>query len=206
MDKEELAAAASATKNDGDVLEGTGNEVEGNGNGSGRVDDIQSLIDQVADLRAEAKSKDHHLDLPIPGTKDLLWARFRPFPAAKTERKANEYQQSQRRGRAVVLTAACDTLIDACEQIMLLKPQFDGDIGEDGKNLIPIDDTVPIGFEERLVRLFVKDDYERSGIKTARDVVMAMFPTEQAIITMNVEVSRWMNDVTKKSDGDFLRD
>lgn len=173
-----------------------------NGGGS-KKEELKALISQVADLREEAK-KDHHLDLPIPSLDDLVWVRYRPFPAAKTEQKTAELQRIRERGGAIMLMASCDTLIDACEQVMVLPPRFNGDIGFEGCNLVPIDDELPVQFEERLVELFVKNADERSAIKTARDVVRAMFPTEQAIIAQNVEVSQWMQNVTKKSDRDLV--
>lgn len=157
-----------------------------------------NLIAKVRELREIAKG-DHFLDLPIPGLGDHVWARFRPFPAEKTERKMAEFQRLQ--GKApVILKAACDTLIDACEQIMLLKEEFEGDPGTDGENLIPIDPDAlpPIAFDSRLAQVF---EFEAPS---ARHVVQAMFPTEQAIIAMNVRVSEWMQDVTKKVDGGLL--
>jgi hypothetical protein len=175
-------------------------------NGKGEV---SSLIDQIADLREEAK-KDHHLDLAIPGTKEMLWVRFRPFSSAKTERRTTEYQKAQQRGGPIVLMSSIDLIVDACEQLMLLKPEFEGEIGEDGKNLIPVDNEIPVGFDERCAELFIKDEEVRSTIlrskHQSREVVMAMFPTEQAIIATNVTVSRWMNDVTKDVDTGFLQD
>lgn len=166
-------------------------------------DDVRALIGQVADLRAEAK-KDHHLDLAIPGTRQMLWARYRPFPAAKTEKRTGELRRAAERGQPILLAAACDTLVDACEQIMLLQPKFNGEIGAEGENLIPIDDTLPIGYEERLADLFVKNADERAAIKTARHVVLAMFPTEQSVLQQNVEVSNWMIDVTRETDQNLL--
>lgn len=157
-----------------------------------------NLLSKIRQLREEAKG-DHHLDLPIPGLKDYVWARFRPFPAEKTERKMAEFQRLQ--GKApVILKAACDTLIDACEQILLLPEQFGGDIGPEGENLIPIDPdaTPPIGFDSRLAEVF---NFEASS---ARQVVVGMFPTEQAIIGMNIRVSEWMQDVTKNVDGSLM--
>jgi hypothetical protein len=185
-----------------EVIDGGSVEVTSNG-GGGKSEELKSLFEQVADLREEAK-KDHWLDLPIPALDNLVWVRYRPFPAAKTEQKQAELQRISERGGAIMLRASCDTLVDACAQIMVLPPKFDGNIGPKGENLVPIDDEIPVQFEQRLVELFVKNPEERAGIKTARDVVLAMFPTEQAVIAQNVEVSRWMQDVTRKSDSDLL--
>jgi hypothetical protein len=193
-----------------DPDENASSKFEDDDNGNGHIGDlangdVQSLIGQIADMREAAKG-DHHLDLAIPGTNEMLWVRFRPFSANKTEKRMNEYRKAQQRGGAIVLITAIDTLIDACEQLMVLPPKFEGDIGVDGKNLVPIDDELPITFDERCADLFVKDPNERRAITKARHVVAAMFPTEQAIITMNVVVSRWMNDVTKSVDSDLVSD
>lgn len=160
-----------------------------------------NLLAHVRELR-EAAKRDHHLDLPIPGLNDLVWIRFRPFPFEKTERKSAEFQKLMGK-QPIAVKAACDTLIDACEQVMLLKPEFNGDIGEDGVNLMPIDEDAlpPIGFDQRLAEAF--------GIPitpgmTARQIVLAMFPTEHAVVHMNIRVSEWMQDVTRKADGGLL--
>jgi hypothetical protein len=175
----------------------------GTTNGGGKVGvDIKALIDQAADLREEAK-RDHHLDRPIPGLKGLVWARYRAFSAGKTEDKTNEYQRLQQRGGRILLIAACDTLIDACEQLMVLPPEFDGDPGIDGTNLIPVDDTVPVAFDQRCAELFIKDETLVRQIKEARQVVLAMFPTDQSILAENVAVTRWMQDVTQETDAGF---
>lgn len=161
--------------------------------------DKQVLIDQIAGLREEAKA-DHHLDLPVPGYDKLLWARFRPFPSAKTEKKAAELRKAAQRGEPIMLSASMDTIIDACEQIMVLKPEFAGDKGLDGANLIPIDDEVPIKFDTRLAELLKFGD----GIKTARDVLLGLYPTEQSILGQSVTIAQWLQDTSRKTDEELL--
>jgi hypothetical protein len=156
------------------------------------VSERNNLLQKVRQLREESQG-DHWLDLPFPGMEDLVWARFRPFPIEKTERKAAEFQRAIGK-QPILLKAACDQLIDACDQIMLLPERFMGEIGEEGENLIPIDEeaTPPIRFDTRLAEVF--------GFQpgpTARSIVIAMFPTEQAVIKMAQMVGEWMQDVTK---------
>lgn len=164
-----------------------------------------NLLDQIGEA-IEESARDQHLDLAIPGTNDMLWARFRPFPVAKTEAKAVKMQKAMERGRPIMLAAACDTIVDACEQILVLPPQFDGDPGEDGEHLVPVDDTIPVMFELRLAQLFLgrKSPELVTKIKTAREVVLAIFPTEQSIIAMNVEISQWMNNVNKRTSQEVV--
>lgn len=159
-----------------------------------------NLLARVRELREEAQG-DHHLDLPLPGLGDYVWARFRPFPFEKTERKIEEFRRAQGK-QPIIVKAACDTLIEACEQIMLLPERFKGDPGQGGANLIPIDDEAvpPIRFDERLAEAF---GFNKPSM-TARQVVRAMFPTEQSIVAMNVRVSEWMQDVTRESDQQLL--
>jgi hypothetical protein len=86
---------------------------------------------------------------------------------------------------------------------MVLPPEFDGDPGIDGTNLIPVDDTVPVAFDQRCAELFIKDETLVRQIKEARQVVLAMFPTDQSILAENVAVTRWMQDVTQETDAGF---
>lgn len=197
MSTEHELPEPDAPEQDDDALD------TGESNGYSGAEDVATLLGQVADLREEAKAE-HHWDRPIPGYNELFWARYRPFPASKTERKTAELRKIMERGGPVLLQAACDTIIDACDQVMLLPPRFEGDPGAEGENLIAIDDEVPIRFEYRLAELIVKNKDELNGIKTARDVVKAIFPTEQAIIAQNIEISRWMQDVTRNVDRDSL--
>lgn len=177
----------------------TEDEVEG---GTIRPD-IRNLLSQIADQVEESK-RDHHLDLAIPGTNGLLWARYRPFPVSMTEAKTDQLRKAMARNRPIMLQAACDTLIDACEQLMVLPPQFDGEIGEEGENLVSIDDMVPVRYEQRAAELFIKDKEVLAYCKSARAVVLSLFPTEQAIIAQNVEVSTWMQDVSAKVNSEMV--
>lgn len=159
-------------------------------------DERADLLAQIAELREEGK-QEHHLDIEIPGYKSLLWARFRPFPISQTETKI---QQLQKVRGPKLLDASCDVLIDACEQLMLLPARYNGDIGEDGKNLIPIDDSSPVGFDQRAAELFKVPNPGAS----ARGVIIGLFATEQAILALQVRVSQWMQDVTRETDESLL--
>ncbi len=173
------------------------------GAGSDANTERASLLDQLGQVRQEIKEQAEPLYLDIPGYKGQLWVRFRPFSISKTESKVRQMQKANNKRKPVLLAGACDTLIDACEQVMLLPERFDGEIGEQGKNLIPIDDVVPVGFEQRLAELF---KVPGAGQMTqARQVVIAMFPTEQAILKMSVTVSEWLNgELNEETDEEFL--
>lgn len=157
-----------------------------------------NLLEKVRGLREEAK-RDHHIDLALPGMKGYVWARFRPFAIEKTERKLTELARAAGQ-QPIMLKASCDILIDACEQIFLLPDRHNGDIGPEGVNLIAIDDEAipPIAFDARLASVF---GFEAA---TARQVVIQMIPTEQAIIALSGRVSAWMQDVTRETDSGLL--
>jgi hypothetical protein len=162
------------------------------------ISERNNLLAKVRELR-ELSQGSHHLDLAFPGMNELVWARFRPFPVEKTERKAAEFQKLQGK-QPILLKAACDQLIDACEQVLLLPERFEGDIGPEGENLIPIDEDAfpPIGFDSRLAETF------GFSADKGRQVVVQMFPTEQAVIAMATRVGEWMQDVTKQTDTSLL--
>lgn len=166
-------------------------DIETNSNGS--TDDTSALIGQIKDIRKKIAKGDFKKDLPIPGYGNLLVARFRPYAIAKSERKSKGLRDRAERDEPFLLDASCDTLIDACEQIMVQKPGWD--------EPRPIDDEMPIKFDARLAELLDIELPERGG---ARAVVKALFPTEQSIIATSIEVTRWLNTVSGEVNEEAL--
>lgn len=163
---------------------------QGDPQGNGAEGARATLLNQLRGKREELK-EDHYLDLDIPGYDGMLVGRFRPFPIEKSEKKMREFQKLA--GKApMLLKAACDTLIDACEQLMIRK--------EAGTEPVPIDPDVdpPIAFDSRAAELF------GFPAQTARQVVIGLFPTEQSIVALNVEVSRWMQTLQRDTDEELL--
>lgn len=163
---------------------------QGDTQGDGAEGANHTLLNTLRAKREELK-EDHTLDLDVPGYEGMLVARFRPFPVEKAERKMKEFQKLVGK-QPVLLKAACDTLIDACEQLMIRK--------EPGTEPVPIDPDVepPIAFDSRAAELF---GFQAT---TARQVVIGLFPTEQSIVATNVEVSRWMQTLTRDTDEELL--
>lgn len=160
-----------------------------------------SLIGQLRARHDEIRTTKYHLDLAIPGYDNLLWVRFRPYKISKQEKKARAIARRYERGEdGVLIDSALQNLIDGCEQIMLLRSEFDGKKGPDGANLKPIDDEEPIKFDQRLNEIL------KLGVTTnrAHDVVLSLFPTEQGIMQMSATVTRWLADVTKEAGEEFL--
>lgn len=160
-----------------------------------------SLIGQLRARHQEIRTKNYHLDLAVPGYDNLLWVRFRPFKVSKQAKKARSMATRFERGdESVLIDSAVQNLIDGCEQVMLLKPEFNGDKGPEGENLSPIDDVEPIKFDKRLNELF------DLGVTTnrARDVILSLFPTEQGVMQMSSTLTRWLADVTREAGEELL--
>jgi hypothetical protein len=158
-----------------------------------------SLISQLRARHEEIRTKQYHLDLPVPGYNNLMWVRFRPFRVAKQEKRAREIARKFERGEEVMLDASIQTLIDGCSEVMLLPQEFNGDKGDEGENLKSIDDAEPIRFDARLNEVF-QLGVEPPPKGRARDIVISLFPTEQGILQMSRTVTTWLNDVTKDAD------
>jgi hypothetical protein len=166
------------------------------------MDDTASLLGQLKQIHHDLVTTEFHKDVDVPGYQKLLWMRFVPYPVAKGGRRAKVMRKRfENDDPELVLDSACDTLIDALEQVMLLPPKFAGDPGKDGKNLKPIDDETPVKFDTRLNEIFDLGVDKNGG---ARGVVRSLFPTEQGIVSVAVELSDWLRDVTRDSNEEFL--
>jgi hypothetical protein len=184
------------------AMDNTRSEAQtGNGH-SDLASERQNLINTIAVRRSEIKEATWY-DIAIPGYDNLLWARYVPYEVAKTERRFDQLRKQSGRS-PILLKHACNTLIDSCEQLMLLPSRFEGDIGHDGENLIQINpDAEPlIAFDARAAELFVKgiDKSTLPGM-TGTQVVLSMFPTEQSVMEQARKVNAWLNDTTVKADG-----
>jgi hypothetical protein len=162
---------------------------EGQGNSP---ESARSTLLTTLRAKRDALKADHYLDLDIPGYDGLLVARFRPFPIEKSEAKAKQLQKLQAANAPVLLKSACDTLVDACEQLMVRT-----ETGGEPKPIDP-DADLPIAFDSRAAEMF---GFQAT---TARQVVIGLFGTEQSIVAMSVEVSRWMTTLKRETDEDLL--
>lgn len=148
-----------------------------------------SIMDQVREQREELKEEEHHLDLDIPGYNGLLVARYIPVRFQVIEKLAKAAQKD-RSGVSKNVLASTDTLIEACQEIFL---RVDGELQP-----IPTGSGVPVTFEKRLAEAL---GFEAT---TAREVVAGVFANEFGVIDHNVRYSKWLRDVTKEVDDDFL--
>jgi hypothetical protein len=163
--------------------------------GSNGVPDKENLLAGVRKLRDERVGEDHKKDLDIPGYDGLLMARFRPYQMSKSERAANSLRERAERGDPVILDVACDTLVHACSEILVRKNK--------DSDPISIDDEVPVRFDTRLSEVLGLGVPEPPKGK-ARDVVKALFFTEQGIVAMAMTVDAWLRDVYKEVDEELL--
>lgn len=155
---------------------------------------VVSIIDQLAQTRQEIKENAEPLDLAIPGYKELLWARFRPYAVAKAEKKVPQFQRAVKKKQPIVLNSACDTLSDALEQLMVKK--------DDGE-LIPIDGELPVGFDQRLGEMLKIPGVE--SMTTTRQIIIGVFPTEQSVLAMANKVNEWLQgELDEETNESFL--
>jgi len=159
-------------------------------NGEVPADDKSALFDQLKEIRKNLVETEFVQDFDIPGYNGMLVVRCRPYEISKSERKAMVLRERSSRGESVLLDAACDTIIDATEQVMVRKPN-----GE----IVPIDDELPVKWDERLSQLLgLNVPPPPQG--TARMVVKTLFPTEQSITALSMEITTWLRDATKGLD------
>lgn len=158
-------------------------------NGHVEEDERSILLGQLRQMHQEAKSKDYKLDLEVPGFQGKMVARFKPYNISKSEKKSDILRKRMEAGEAIMLDAACDTIVDACAGIYV---RVNGE-------LKPLDDEEPVVFNARLGELL-----GISGATTGRKVIKALFPTEHAITAMAIKVNQWLTDVTQEVDEEFL--
>lgn len=160
-------------------------------NGEAPEESKSSLLSQLSELHKEVK-KERHLDIDIPGYEGKLFARFRPYEVSKSEKRAKAMARRLEKGQPVALAAACDTIVESCEQIFVRN--------EKGEEL-PIDDVVPVTFEKRLASLL---GFDSPAITEARHVVIELFPTQQSVLATSIEISTWLNTASRETEDEFL--
>jgi hypothetical protein len=156
---------------------------------NGKVSDVDSLLRGVRELRQEKLSADHFLDLDVPGYNGLIVARYRPYNINRSEKRSLSMRKRMERGDPVLLDSACDTLIDACDEIFFRK---------DGK-LIKPDEGATIRYDQQLADLL-----EITNAPSARDVVKSVFFTDQSLINQSIAVEEWLKNAFQEVDDDLV--
>lgn len=151
-----------------------------------------SLLDELRAKRAEA-TQDRRLELDVPGYEGLLVVRYRPTTWEEDKKISEKLERSKNPRKE--LYAALDTLITACDQILLRK--------HDG-TLVPIEQEdpsqgdEPVRFDGRFAAIM--------GLETgsAREVVLATFKhNHRAIGVHGEELGKWLAEVNSEGDEDF---
>jgi len=145
--------------------------------------------------RHEELQVEHHLDLDIPGYTfedgAALLARYLPLSGAQID----QMQKRMKKGKgSETLRGASDALILACEG-MYVRQNEDAE----PEPLDPEED-LPIKYDQRLVDYFGLEGKSMSS----RQVLIALFPNEAAVIAQATRLSVWMEDVTEEVDESFL--
>lgn len=160
------------------------------------LNERQDLLNVVKTRQKELK-EDHWLDLDIPGYDGLLVVRCRPYPISKTEGKMAQVRKAVEKNTPFMLSSACDNIVAACEQVMLRKGE-----GEEPMPIDPeaLEDGVPIKFDSRLARLLGFDE----KVSSAKEIIIELFPTEQAIVGFSGTLTQWLQDTSRKVNEDLL--
>lgn len=160
--------------------------------GEASDDERSSLLAQLGQIHTEIKTADRHLDLDIPGYGGKLFARFRPYEVAKSERKGLAMARAARQGRPVVLASAIDTITNACEQLFVRNEKHED---------LPIDPVAPVMFDKRLAQML---GFDSPALTEAAHVILELFPTQQSILAFSVEIGEWLNTAVQEADQEFL--
>lgn len=149
-----------------------------------------NLIERLRAARRE-QEKPHYTVITIPGYEGLMGVRYKYVSAERIEQLSKKLQREIRKTKAKAegLLASLDTVIAACEEIVIR--------GSDDEEWQSLGDP-PIRFDDRLAETL---GYEADN---ARDAVLGCFNNEHAIIRHNILVSRWLADTTTEVDESFL--
>lgn len=152
-----------------------------------------SLFQNLRNAREDLQPFGHTITLEVPGYKGLLGIDFQYIGTDVTEKIARKIARNTKsvNGEGSSLLASLDTLIAACREVMVrdnpdqvwrsIKPGY-----------------VPVKLDTRLSEILKYDARDQ------REVVLGLFGSEHAIIQMNVQLSRWLTDITRKVDEDFF--
>lgn len=163
-----------------------------------------NVLEEITRQREELQGQ-HHLILEIPGYNGLLGVRYNNIGTDITEKVGKKLRKElkARGGEGESLLTSLDTLINACDQIVVKDPDHPRVLPDDkGEPTVwrPIDpdNPVPVRFDRRLASILKFD----AG--SAREAVLGVFGQEHAVVAQSLAVSRWLTDITREVDQDLL--
>lgn len=151
-----------------------------------------SLADRIRRQHREIKEA-KYLNLRIPGPAGIV-VRFKPV-GAKVIEKLGKKKADERYGK--LLTLALDVLARGCERVLIYAPDEPG-ADEDG--LVPFEQVFDLGDEP--IKLSDPRLAEALGetATSTREIIVAVYPTEEAIMLAFKRFDVWSADVTAEVD------
>lgn len=152
-----------------------------------------SVLDGLREFAAkkqEEKRQPRFRDVNLPGWEGRVVLRFRILRMKEIERQSKILRSDKSR-QPQALLAALDTVRLSCAGVA---------VRDDAEaEPIPLDEMNPVKFEDRLT-----DALGWPRQRTARDIIKALFPSEQSVIALGMELNRWMTNPEHDIDEELL--
>ncbi len=147
------------------------------------------ILSQLRERRAKIGQGSDPLDLDIPGYGGDLVIRYKWTPFSELTATAPQLQRITQ-PTAQALAACADTLVAACEEVLI---RVEGEVR-------PLStDGTPIRFDDRLADAL---GFDRT--KTARQCAMQVFKNDYALIEQSEAVMEWLRGTSQEVNDTFL--
>jgi hypothetical protein len=158
---------------------------------NGRKED-SAVLGQLRKKRNAVQPFGKTVTLEVPGYDHCLGIEYVYIDADVTEEIGNRVAKELRplNGKGENFLSSIETLLAACKQVMIRESA--------NEPWRPIDTSRPVRFESKLAELL---DFDADD---AREVCIGVFGSEHAIIQQNIILSRWLTDITRDVEADFL--
>lgn len=156
-----------------------------------------SVLAQLRKHRA-SHQQERHTDLEIPGYGGKLYGRFAPVPWETLRGIAQRADRTLKNNPRRDLVVAADTLLHACQ--MILATDADGKVTPLHEHS-EVGEEEPIRFDLQLATLLGIE-----GAKTSREIILAIFPDDLAVMSLYVEFVEWQGDADAEADEALFQD
>lgn len=156
-------------------------------------DQLSAIVNEVKESQKGISPISKTKTLTVPGYKGLLGIEYRFIDTEVTESIAREVNRETKHNNGVGagLLSSIDTLVRGCKRVMVR-----GDARSKEWMSIGGDRMIHLDHELAAILGFQASD--------SRDVVLALFGSEHAIINQNLIYSRWLADTESTQAEDFL--
>jgi hypothetical protein len=153
--------------------------------------DQETVLDELRGRRTELEPVGKTIVLEIPGYDGKLAAEYQYIGTEETELISKRVMKETKRfgHRGMTLLSSADLLIAACQRVLIR-----GAADQDWAPLQP----APVRFDRSLAEAF------RLPAEEPREVVMAIFGSEHAVVEQNMKLSNWLTNTTREVDDDFF--